>query len=210
MRAISSYLVKPMENRYANTKKVGDKELVLNTSLEDHKFVSRNAIVYSTPLAFPVEAQVGDEAIIHHNIFRRYYDVKGNEKNSGSYITEDLYSCNIDQLFLYKRDGKWHAPNEYCFVKPITRRHSALITDEKEESLIGILKYDNSVLNKLGFSRGDLVGFTPNSEYEFVIEGERLYRVTTKSIIIKYEYKGNEVEYNPGWTGSSGGTNQSS
>jgi hypothetical protein len=206
MRAPFSYLVTPVENRYANTKKVGDKELVLNTSLEDHKFVSRSAIVYNTPLAFSTDVNVGDEVIIHHNIFRRYYDVKGVEKNSGSYITEDIYLCNVDQLFLYKRNGKWYAPDEYCFIKPITRRHSTLLVDEKEESLIGVLKYDNKVLNKLGFNRGDLVGFTPNSEYEFNVDGERLYRVTTKSIIIKYEYKGNEVEYNPGWASGGGGT----
>ena len=48
-----------------------------------------------------------------------------------------------------------------------------------------------------------LVGFKPNSEYEFVIEGQRLYRVPTNSITIKYEYQGNEEEYNPSWAQGS-------
>ena len=45
----------------------------------------------------------------------------------------------------------------------------------------------------------DLVGFTPSSEYEFIIDGERMYRVPTNSISIKYERQGNEKEYNPSW-----------
>ena len=40
-------------------------------------------------------------------------------------------------------------------------------------------------------------------EYEFNIEGERLYRVPTNKITIKYEYQGNEEEYNPSWSQSS-------
>ena len=49
----------------------------------------------------------------------------------------------------------------------------------------------------------DLVGFTPNSEYEFIVDGERLYRVLSKFITIKYEYQGDEEEYNPSWAKSS-------
>jgi hypothetical protein len=52
-------------------------------------------------------------------------------------------------------------------------------------------------------SRGDLVGYTPFGEFEFIIDGERLYCMKSNDIVIKYEYKGNEVEYNPGWAKSS-------
>ena len=53
------------------------------------------------------------------------------------------------------------------------------------------------------YSIGDLVGFMPFSTYEFIIDGERLYRVITKFITIKYEYQGDEEAYNPSWTQSS-------
>ena len=39
--------------------------------------------------------------------------------------------------------------------------------------------------------------------FEFVVDGERLYRVLTNSISIKYECQGNEKEYNPSWTEGS-------
>jgi co-chaperonin GroES (HSP10) len=60
------------------------------------------------------------------------------------------------------------------------------------------MKYTDKDLPNI--KNGDLVGFTPYSEYEFIIDGERLYRVLTNQISIKYEYQGNEKEYNPSWT----------
>ena len=60
--------------------------------------------------------------------------------------------------------------------------------------LVGIVKYSDGTVNE-----GDLVGFKPNSEFEFILNNERLYRVLSKFITIKYEYKGNEKEYNPSW-----------
>ena len=50
---------------------------------------------------------------------------------------------------------------------------------------------------------GDVVGFTPSSEYEFVIDNNRLYRMTTRDIAIKYENKRNETEYNTSWASGS-------
>ena len=65
---------------------------------------------------------------------------------------------------------------------------------EKESPLIGIIKYSDGT-----FQENELVGFKPNSEYEFIIDNERLYRVLNNFITIKYEYQGNEKEYNQSW-----------
>ena len=58
-------------------------------------------------------------------------------------------------------------------------------------------------LNALGINSGDLVGYTPNGEWEFLIDGKRLYCMKSNDIVIKYEYQGNEVEHNPSWAKSS-------
>ena len=68
-----------------------------------------------------------------------------------------------------------------------------------ERPLIGVIKFVDKELQKNGINKNDLVGFTPSSEYEFVVDGERMYRVLTNSISIKYEYQGDETEYNPSW-----------
>ena len=194
MQSISDFIIKPKNKRYNNTKQIGDSELLLNSEISDHRYVSRNAIVLATPLINETDIKVGDEIIVHHNVFRRWYDARGIEKNSRSYYKEDKYFVKPDQVFLYKRNNKWHAPKGYCFIKPIVSNNII----EKEVPLRGVIKHVDTDL--VDIEKGDLVGFTPSSEYEFVIEGERLYRVLTNEISIKYERQGNEKEYNPSWT----------
>ena len=197
MQHTHCYIVEPINGRYNNKKE----NLILNTSIEDHKFVNRNGRVLALPIINDNEyLQIGDEVIVHHNIFRRYYDMRGNEKNSKSYFEENKYFCYHDQIFLYKRNGKWHTPPGFCFVKPIHSLNN--LTENKEEPLTGILKHVGSDLRDFNLDNDDLIGFTPNSEYEFIIDNERLYRVPINSISIKYGRKGSEVEYNPKWVWS--------
>ena len=196
MQSISDFIIKPKNKRYNNTKQIGDSELLLNSEISDHRYVSRNAIILATPLINKTNIKTGDEVIVHHNVFRRWYDVRGIERNSRSYYKEDKYFVKPDQIFLYKRNNKWHAPKGYCFVKPIVSNN--IFSDEKEVPYKGVLKHVDNKLSDVCI--GDLVGFTPRSEYEFVVDGERLYRVLTNSVSIKYERQGNEKEYNPSWT----------
>ena len=197
MQSLFDFIIKPKKERYENIKQIGDQELVLNSEISSHQFVSRIGIVLAIPKAENTNIQVGDEVIIHHNVFRRWYDVRGIERNSRSYWEDNKYFVKSDQIFLYKRNDKWHAPKGYCFVKPIQSNNILL---EKEVPLRGIAKYVDKELKDI--NKNDLVGFTPSSEFEFVVDGERLYRVLTNSISIKYERQGNEKEYNPSWTES--------
>ena len=188
MQALFDYIIST-ENRYNNAVKINDKELIVNTEIteRDHIFVNRIGTVVSCPVSGRSLIQEGDEVIIHHNVFRRWYDSHGQEKNSASYIDENIYSVNPDQIFAYKRDGEWNCLPEYCFVKPLYKEDDwALKTDE---NLKGILTYSNDTLGSLGLSYGDTVGFTPNSEYEFNINGEKLYRILSSQITINYGSK---------------------
>jgi hypothetical protein len=197
MKGLYCFVVKPVESRYKNVKKIGEQELITNTENFTHQNVNRNAIVLSIPKGVKTDIKVGDEVIVHHNIFRRWKDVRGVEQDSKSYFKENQYFVQQDQLYLYKTDGEWKSVNDYCFIKPIKSLDDYSL--EKEQPLIGVLKYTNNHDFLTGLSVGDLVGFTPRSEYEFIIEDERLYRVLTKAITIKYEYQGKETEYNPSW-----------
>ena len=196
MKSVYNFVVKPKGNRYNNSKKVGDSELILNTEIFNHQYVNREAVVMSTPIVGDTDIEAGDTVIVHHNVFRRWHNVKGIEKNSRSYFNEDTYFINNDQIFLYKRNNNWIAPKGYCFVKPLKAVDKFNIDQEKP--LQGIVKYSDGTVNV-----NELVGFTPNSEYEFIVDGERLYRVLSKFITIKYEYQGDEEEYNPSWAQSS-------
>ncbi len=206
MQSLFSFIVEPKNGRYDNEVDIDGKKLIINTTMDDHKYVNRVGVVKSIPKIGKTKIKIGDEVIVHHNVFRRFYDVRGIEKNSSSYFKEDLYFCFYDQIFLYKQDNEWKAPFDFCFVKPIVENKKQLVTVQKERPRVGILKYGNSSLNAFKVNEGSLVGFSPSSEYEFVIDNDRLYRMRTNDITIKYEYKGDEVEYNPSWASGCGRT----
>ena len=196
MKSVYNFVVTPKGQRYNNIKKIGDSELIINTEIFNHQYINRQAKVISTPIIGNTDIKPGDIVVVHHNVFRRWHNQYGEEKNSRSYFNESTYFINHDQIFLYKRDKEWVAPKGYCFVKPLKAVDQFNI--ESEKPLQGIVKYSDGTVKV-----NELVGFTPNSEYEFIVDGERLYRVLSKFITIKYEYQGNEEEYNPSWAKSS-------
>ena len=196
MKSVYNFVVTPKGERYNNKKKIGDSELILNTEIFNHQYVNREAIVISTPIIGDTDIKPGDTVIVHHNVFRRWHNVNAEEKNSKSYFDESTYLVNSDQIFLYKRNKEWITPKGYCFVKPLLNKR--ILSYNPEMPLVGVVKHSDG-----SFKKGELVGFTPNSEYEFIIDKERLYRVMTQFITIKYEYQGDEEEYNPSWAKSS-------
>jgi len=200
MNSLFDFIVEPVGRRYSNEIKVGDKSLIINTQSESFKSVNNIAKIISLPKAYKTSIKVGDLVMIHHNVFRRWYNIRGKEQNSKAYFKNNLYFLQLDQIYLYKRKDKWKAFGNRCFVSPI--KDQVDINNWLEQSLIGILKYGNSSLEALEINEGDLIGYTPNGEYDFVVDGKRLYCMKSNDIVIKYERQGNEVEYNPSWAQS--------
>jgi len=196
MRSVYNFVVTPKGERYNNKKKVGDSELILNTEIYNHQYINREAIVISTPIIGDTDIKPGDTVVVHHNVFRRWHNVKGIEKNSRAYFNESTYFINHDQIFLYKTDKEWIAPKGYCFIKPLKAIDKFNI--ESERPLQGIVKYSDGTVKV-----GDLIGYRPKTEAEFIVDNEKLYRVLSNLITIKYEYQGDEEEYNPSWAKSS-------
>lgn len=197
MKSLYCYIVEPKIGRSSSKKNIDGKELILNTELQNHQYTSRHGVVLTTPLIGVTPVVSGDEIIVHHNVFRRFYDVRGNEKNSKSYFKENMFFVETDQIFAYKgKDNQWKPMEGFYFVKPLKNKN--VFSSDKEMPLKGIIKYGDSEI-----PAGTLVGFKPGAEYEFIIDQERLYRVPSNYITIKYEYQGDEEEYNPSWTQSS-------
>ena len=197
MKSLYDFIIKPFGDRYENEIKIGDKTLVLNTKIESFKSVNNLAVVIETPKAFKTSIQKGDIVLIHHNVFRVFYDMKGVKKNSRSYFKDDLYFCAVDQIYLYKNTEDWKSFGDRCFVMPL--KNEDILTNDKEQKLIGILKYGNNSLKALNINPGDVVGFTPNSEWDFIVDEQRVFCMKSNDIVIKYEHQGNQVEYNPSW-----------
>jgi hypothetical protein len=190
MKSPFYFIVKPLGGkRYDNIRKYGDNEFIISSSQEDHTATNRFAVVVSTPSYYNGEIKKGDLLIVHHNVFRKYYDMKGVEKFGPSYFCDDLYIIGEDQYFLYSRGKSWKAPGECCFIKPLDSDSNTLFNHNGEnhalKPLMGEVRYGNQTLSKLGVKEGDKVSFQPGSEYEFSIDGETLYRMYNRNICVK-------------------------
>jgi len=178
MRSPDYFIARPVKGkRYNNTKNIGGIDFITSTSEEDHRFSNRYAEVISTPIKYNGTIVEGDILLVHHNTFKFYNDIKGRQKSGKSFFKDDLFFIEPDQFFLYKHDDKWHAHDRYCFVEPIPPTASYIFKNIKEEPLIGVMRYPNKLLLDSGVNPGDTICFKPDSEYEFEVEGKKMYRM---------------------------------
>lgn len=187
----TNYVIVELKEAYINETEVSGKKFITNSTIEDVSSINREATVVSAP-EFTI-LKKGDTIIAHHNIFRLKYDYKGNLCQSDYSLGNNLYFVPLTEIFLWKRGllEDWEAIDPYIFIEPME-------LDESKELLVGIkkhhknkehkkgvVKYINKNLKEQGLKVGDVVVFRKNSEYEFSIGGNILYRMKTKDIMIK-------------------------
>jgi hypothetical protein len=185
MKSPFYFIVKPCnDRRYDSTKKIGNVDFITSTSKEDHTSSNRYAEVISVPINYKGEVSPGDILLVHHNVFKYYNDMKGKERSGKSFFKDDLFFIEFDQFYMYKNKDRWSCHSRYCMIKPIDKSDHYLKTHQEEEPLMGVVRYANSKLISKGIKEGDKVSFQPNSEYEFNVDGEKLYRMFDSNITL--------------------------
>jgi len=200
MKGLYDFVVEPIGDRYNNSVDVNGVKLIVNSKIETFKSVNNKAKVVEVPLSYNTDINVGDTVIVHHNVFRRFYDIRGNEKNSRSYLAENKYIVSIDQIYLYKRNHNWKTFMDRCFLAPIVNDKNTELNNLKIRK--GVLVYGNTKLEKLNVNEGDVLSFKSLREFEFVIDKRLLYCMKSNDILINYGRKRHEEEYNPSWANS--------
>jgi hypothetical protein len=185
MKSPTSFIVKPFKGkRYNNTKEIGGIDFIISTSQEDHKYSQRKAEVVELPLNYNGPIKKGDTLLVHHNVFKYYNDMQGKIQSGRSYFKDDLFFVDSEQYFAYHNGTEWNAVDRYCFIKPTEAEDTYLYKNIKEEPLVGFVKFPNQYLISKGVNKGDKIIFKPESEYEFNVDGEKLYRMYDHQITI--------------------------
>jgi hypothetical protein len=186
LRSPFQFIVKPVDGkRYANIEKIAGEEIITSTDTEDFKASNRLAEVLSVPLNYKGEIERGDLLVVHHNVFKYYYDMNGRQKSGKSFFQDDIYLLDDDQFYMFNKDGKWRAKKGICFVKPVPMKHPFLILDGEFQPLQGEVVYGSETSDKMGLYPGTKVSFLPETEYEFRIEGKLLYRMFTDHVCME-------------------------
>ena len=110
--------------------------------------------------------------------------MRGEQRSGKSFFKDDLFFVEEDQYYMYKRDGKWNAYGRFCFLKPSPVEESYIFKPLSEEPLMGVMQYPNEYLKSQGIKKGDKVSFQPNTEYEFSVDNEKMYRIYDHQIVM--------------------------
>lgn len=185
MNAIGSFIIKPLNGKlYDNERKVGETTYLTDTSIDSHVNTNRFATVVSTPAGYDGGVVKGDTVIVHHNVFRKVNDIRGKEMYSSGLLKDDYYMADDVEVYAYKRGDVWTAITPYSFVEPIISENKTYDTSN-EAVQYGTVVMDNQQLNAVGVFNGDTICFQPDSEYEFNVDGVKLYRMKTGNICLK-------------------------
>ena len=166
--------------------------VIVNSTIESVAHINRVAKVVDSP-DFTI-LKKGDEVVVHHNIFRLRNGLRGKKLQSNYHLEGNKYFVPLTEVFMYRRDDSdWNAIRPFVFVEPIKSEDikvgNVIINSNETNShkgtvkLQGIIKYPNEELISKGVKVGDRIIFSYWSEYEFNINGETLYKMSTKDIL---------------------------
>ena len=174
MRTPYQYLIEPEGDRYNNERD----GLIVNTTMDetDFKYTNRIGRVIGLPARDGV-LEVGDKVIVHHNTFRKWFNVRGNLKDSANFVKKGVFQAMEDTIYAYDRGDGWKTIEDWVFVKPIENEGKDIWNIGEYETQIGFVKYANSHVGKKVF-------FDKHSEYRFDIDGEILYRMREQDLML--------------------------
>jgi hypothetical protein len=182
MRSPLGFIATPLgDRRYANERD----GLLVSTSQEDHRFSNRIAVVKEVPVGYDGPITPGCHLLVHHNVFKFYYDMQGAQRSGRSFLGDGEFLIEPEQYYMWREEGSdWSAVGSWVFVEPAPASHDFMFMNVKHQPLTGFVRYGNDELYSLGVLEDTRVVFAPDSEYSFYIGDTEMYRMRTSDILL--------------------------
>lgn len=188
MRSARYVLVKAKAS-YNNVEKIGNISFVVNVDIDNVASINRSAFVVSD---FK-DLKEGMEVIIHHNIMREVIHTNGSLDKGPYFFGQDsewkYFYLPESEVIMKKIDNEWVTRNDFIFIKPYTQEDVSIgggiifrpdsYKGRKENH--ATLVIGNEKLH--GVNVGDEVVFSNNSEHEFIVDGDILYKCEVVDIL---------------------------
>jgi|TARA_R110000787_G_scaffold121173_1_gene232016 hypothetical protein len=187
MRSPTDFIVTPIDGRrYANTKDIGGVELIISSSDEDADAANRFGEVIALPIGYTGPIEIGHTLLVHHNVFKFYNDMKGEQRSGRSYFRDDLFFIDDMQYYMYNDGDAWHTVDKYSFLSPIENKRDGLLYMASEEMpLMGKMEYPSEFMLGSGVCVGDTVLYQPELNSTFYLGEQKLYRLMDAHITVK-------------------------
>ena len=188
MEAVNSVILKAKKS-YNNKDVINGEEYIVNVSIDNVESINRIAEVVVAPLGSNLSQ--GDEVLVHHNILRENIHTNGFKTKGNFHINGEFYRSPVSEILMKKVDGEWTTLLDFVFLKPLKESdvdlgHGLILTPHSRkgfQDLRATLAITNKNLKNVDI--GETVIFSRNSEHEFIIEGEVMYKCEIQDILAK-------------------------
>jgi co-chaperonin GroES (HSP10) len=162
--------------------------LHLDENIKQVKDTIRYGEVIAVPSDCKYDIKVGETLYFHHNIVAVTVMDEGDIDSSFLVDKEEcIYRVPLDpnwpMAFGVLRDVKFKPLDGTCFVRPIIETATGFEIEDKLKPQYGVMVYSCKSLEDVGIKEGTTVIFDKDSEYEFNIMGEKLYRMNDNWIL---------------------------
>ena len=143
MKSPFYFIVESLINkRYNNTKSISGLDVIISTSEEDYISSNRLAKVIEVPLGYSGPITPGDILLVHHNVFKFYYDMRGKQKSGKSFFKDNrmideqtgkvqTFNSMVDALNYMGNDG-WEFVQAYIVTVGQSNVYHWLLKKQKE------------------------------------------------------------------------------
>jgi len=182
MKPLFLFLIEPLDGRRYDSECVLENGSVfsLSVSQQDHLSTQRQALVLEVPHGYTGPVNKGDTVITHHNVFRKIYNQKGKETSSNHSVGNGTYVVEPSLIYMHKSNGsQWEAIRPYIFVSELPSDDRTLDSSSIKQ-LFGLVEFSSDP----DIPVGKIISFQPESEYEFHIDGRKLYRMYERNVTL--------------------------
>ena len=194
MKPVRDIIVQVDENYKDSITLKNGQVIYLNQVFRQVKDTIRCGKVVALPPEFDYDVQVGDTLFFHHGIVAETLLNESTPVPSPYMIDAEKkwYMVPVDErwpmFYARLRDGEFKCTRGSLFIRPIVTKkyhsdHLIMPGNEKELKNIGEVAYSNAEMEEQGVKPGTKVIFEKDSEYEFEIDGETLYRMFDRWIL---------------------------
>jgi co-chaperonin GroES (HSP10) len=174
MKSPDKFIIK-MPEKFKSKIAVGDQELELVSKFDEFGNRIMEAEIIAVPAKHKTGAKPGDILYFHHTV----------ALNDTFYLGDNLYLVphspgggRMNLGHAYKNESGVHMIDQWIFLEPMEsskKVRSSVLEDVPNDR--GRVWADSQELSREGLSKGDVVYFSKNSDYEMEVDGTKVWRM---------------------------------
>lgn len=175
-----------LPKRFNDTIEVAGIDLYIDPKFREFENRVCQGVIVSTPSVSSLRADAGDILYFHHHVVMNTQLALGNDLYLVPYHRDHGYNS---QAYAYQRGTEVTMIDEWVFLKAheatgFITNSSGIMLDAAivPKELKGVVAYGSAMLDLYEVSAGDTVGFNKNSDYEMIVNGERVWRMRVSDI----------------------------